>query len=49
MKRATIGPKRSDPKNIVQVSPFPHARLLPDFMVLAYEKSRLPFPVLMVL
>ena len=46
MKRAVIAPKRSDPKNIVQVSLFLNARLLPDFMVLIYEKSRLCFSVL---
>ena len=34
-----MGPKRSHPKNIVRVSPFPHAHLLPDFMVLLCEKA----------
>jgi len=38
--------KRSDPKNIVQVSPFPHAHLLSDFMVLVHEKSRRVFEFL---
>lgn len=45
-ERATMGPKRSDAKNIVQVSPFPHAHLLPNFMVLIHEKSRRVFQVL---